>query len=73
MSDGWIEIVEGGELPEMMNPVLVGGQGMYAVAYRMPMLDSAGNFGGWAWFEELTDSEVEGEGMVPEWWREIPK
>lgn len=58
MSDGWVEIVEGGELPEMEEPVLVmcrvGDDDAHLVAYRKMVLTLDGHFGAWEWAEELS-------------------
>lgn len=74
MSDGWIEIVEGGELPEMGEPVLVSGtdgERWYAVARREMVLTNAGSFGSWEWAEDLFGFSLNGSFI--DRWREIPR
>lgn len=81
MSDGWIEIVEGGELPEMGEPVLVRCRDKYGgaypnthlVAHRKMSLAEQGHFGAWEWAEEMSGENTIRWGYLPMSWREIPK
>lgn len=73
MSDGWIEIVEGGELPDFGDPVLVTDGEDYAVAYLDSALSHPGHFGGTAWFCVPGGERLSDHGFFPLRWREIPR